>query len=567
MPRGSSAGHFFVRKVKIVANNLLELSVANFGPIVAGRVDLRLLTVFAGPSNTGKSWLAILIYALHRFFSEGIQSSSYISSEDEASRQAIDALSEWAADTLGSQAEPTAVRNGEMLFALPATVTEAIRAHLEKQTNALAREISRSFGADIKSLMRKERNGKETTVTARVRASDSESVRFEHRLSIKPPGFCSDFVDSPSLVTSAKEGPTPDLFRHLARSHQDGTDRSRHRYWYGHTLDLLLEHTLPDIVGSLHRPAWYLPADRTGIMHAHSVVVSALIESAPMAGIHSAKQMPTLSGVLADFLEQLIRLGSRSYRHPLRKTRAGPAEQIESAILQGSVITETGEHTNYPRFTYRPSGWRKSLPLMNVSSMVSELAPVVLFLRHLVARGDLLIIEEPESHLHPAMQVEFIRQIARLVRSGIRVLVTTHSEWVLEELSNIVLASSAPKSVKASSRDNSVALEKSEVGVWAFKPERRPKGTVIEEVALDTSGDLYSAIFDDVSVETYNRWVTLGDMVSSCQCNAPEVEGQVARHPLASRKHGSIKMAIRSNHNSASPTPPRGQPAMTRCTS
>ncbi len=43
----------------------LELEVSDFGPIVEGRVGLRPLTVFVGPSNTGKSWLAILIYALH----------------------------------------------------------------------------------------------------------------------------------------------------------------------------------------------------------------------------------------------------------------------------------------------------------------------------------------------------------------------------------------------------------------------------------------------------------------------------------------------------------------------
>ena len=56
--------------------------------------------------------------------------------------------------------------------------------------------------------------------------------------------------------------------------------------------------------------------------------------------------------------------------------------------------------TGYPNFTYRPKDWKKDLPLMQASSMVSELAPVVLYLRHVVRRGDLLIIEEPESHLH-----------------------------------------------------------------------------------------------------------------------------------------------------------------------
>ena len=63
-------------------------------------------------------------------------------------------------------------------------------------------------------------------------------------------------------------------------------------------------------------------------------------------------------------------------------------------------------------FSYQPQGWGEDLPLMNTSSMVSELAPVVLYLRHIVQPGDVLIIEEPESHLHPAMQVEFIRQLA-----------------------------------------------------------------------------------------------------------------------------------------------------------
>ena len=46
----------------------LKIDVENFGPIKKAVVDLRPLTVFVGPSNTGKSYLAILLYALHRYF-------------------------------------------------------------------------------------------------------------------------------------------------------------------------------------------------------------------------------------------------------------------------------------------------------------------------------------------------------------------------------------------------------------------------------------------------------------------------------------------------------------------
>ena len=50
----------------ISAAKPLELNVTNFGPIAEGRIELRPMTVFVGPSNTGKSYVAALIYALQR---------------------------------------------------------------------------------------------------------------------------------------------------------------------------------------------------------------------------------------------------------------------------------------------------------------------------------------------------------------------------------------------------------------------------------------------------------------------------------------------------------------------
>ena len=46
----------------------VQLSVQNFGPIASADIDLRPLTVFVGESNTGKTYLAALIYALHQNF-------------------------------------------------------------------------------------------------------------------------------------------------------------------------------------------------------------------------------------------------------------------------------------------------------------------------------------------------------------------------------------------------------------------------------------------------------------------------------------------------------------------
>ena len=51
----------------------MKISVNNYGPIAeAKNIELCPLTVFVGPSNTGKSYLAILVYALlNSFHGEG----------------------------------------------------------------------------------------------------------------------------------------------------------------------------------------------------------------------------------------------------------------------------------------------------------------------------------------------------------------------------------------------------------------------------------------------------------------------------------------------------------------
>ena len=181
--------------------------------------------------------------------------------------------------------------------------------------------------------------------------------------------------------------------------------------------------------------------------------------------------------------------------------------RLEQDVLKGAVATRSME-SGYPTFDYQPDGWSEPLPLMRTSSMVSELAPIVLYLRHLVRPGDVLIIEEPESHLHPGMQVTFTRQLAALVRAGIRVIVTTHSEWLLQELANLVRASQLPEAERAGIAGGDVALDPSQVGAWLFRPDATEEGSTVSEVGLDESG-LYPSDFEDVAVAMHNEWAEI----------------------------------------------------------
>lgn len=248
-------------------------------------------------------------------------------------------------------------------------------------------------------------------------------------------------------------------------------------------------------------------------MHAHQTVVSALVERATSGGIRQEVQTPMLSGVLADFLKRLITLNRLNDVPYEKRVHAGSiAAEIEKTMLRGSVRSDasTKMGASYPVFSYLPSGWKEdqNLPLMNVSSMVSELAPVVLYLRHVVRPGDVLIIEEPEAHLHPAMQVEFTRQLAAAVRAGVRVIATTHSEWILEELANLVRTSGLSE---ADRKDISggVALESDKVGAWLFQHKKQPKGSVVQEIPLDVESGTFAAGYDDVAAALHNRWADI----------------------------------------------------------
>ncbi len=233
-----------------------------------------------------------------------------------------------------------------------------------------------------------------------------------------------------------------------------------------HYLFEVLDVMFRSLIRPLTRTAYYLPADRTGVMHSHQVVVSTLIQSATAAGLRPSTNVPLLSGVLADFLDDLIGI-SQSRPQPSEML----ARALEKNLVAGAVRLQRSE-TGYPSFAYRPAGWDTDLPLMRTSSMVSEIAPVVLYLRYLVRPQDVLIIEEPESHLHPAMQAVFARELARLVRSGVRVMLTTHSEWILEALANLVRLAELPKSERKGITGSDVALSSDEVGGVDVHAER-----------------------------------------------------------------------------------------------
>ena len=479
------------------------LSVKDFGPIAQASVELRPFTVFVGASNTGKSYLAILLYALHQFFGGFADpiGTGYLPGRlrrlSHTPKQMSDDQFETMISWLRTMLEEAQGKR-ELEAQLPDNLAALVRPVLQdvgEMTPLLDAEARRCFGvAELGDLIRQPAGG-HAKIAMRRHFGDGNAG-----------GYDFDIMPSQSKFAPVVPEGMPLRVRR---------ESFRQLHWWlrrpstGRLSADLAGLVVPYVVGDVARPIHYLPADRAGVMHAHRVVVSSLIGRAARAGLAVESPLPTLSGVLADFLERLIELGDERIRTTANQRRL--AEHLEANILGGTVETRRSA-VGYPSFYYRPSTWERELPLMNTSSMVSELAPVVLYLRHVVRTGDVLIIEEPESHLHPAMQVAFTRYLATVVKAGVRVVVTTHSEWVLEALANLVRLSEVVKSRRSKVAGGGPALTPDEVGAWLFEQKKRPKGSVVREIPLDTVRGTFPAGFGEITEQLYNDWAEINNL-------------------------------------------------------
>ena len=491
-----------------------RLSVKNFGPIAQADVDLRQLTVFVGPSNTGKSYLATLIYAIHLVLEHGSRfrsrrlfgrriSSRGIKVDAEARR----ALTGWLKDVESVKA----VSEVQAPYELP-PLKRIINRELKATTEwgeFFGEEMKRCFGvSDLDQLVRKAGTGAAVNLT-----SGEDSVRFDLKISNGNVDFSLDVPGSFSFIRPGQREKLTARLRGAGKPFGDGDGD----YYLHDLLTELVESSVFSLVEPIVKEescAFYLPADRTGVMHGHQALVGALIQSATMAGLRPPPDVQMLSGVLGDFLQRLINMGEASSSSRGKRRKSDLADLMEQEILGGEIKLFRSP-AGYPTFRYKPRGWKDNdLPLTRASSMVSELAPVVLYLRYLVRPGDVLIIEEPEAHLHPELQAAFARLIVRLARSGVRVIMTTHSEWLLEQLTNLVLLSRLPENQRRGDYATYEDLPEDQFGAWLFEPKHRPKGSVVEELKIDPADGLL-VDYEDLLYRLHNEWVRIGNRIEA----------------------------------------------------
>ena len=82
---------------------------------------------------------------------------------------------------------------------------------------------------------------------------------------------------------------------------------------------------------------------------------------------------------------------------------------------------------------------RIKLTMAESSSAVRSLLDIGFYLRHVAAPGDLLMVDEPELNLHPENQRRVARLFSRLINIGIKVFLTTHSDYLIKEINTLIM--------------------------------------------------------------------------------------------------------------------------------
>lgn len=146
--------------------------------------------------------------------------------------------------------------------------------------------------------------------------------------------------------------------------------------------------------------------------------------------------------------------------------------------------------------------------------MVTELAPLVLYLRYVVRSGDLLIIEEPESHLHPSDQAFLAVELARLLSYDVHVIVTTHSDWILEKFANLVRQSGLSIGGNLDSGSAQQAVPREEFGAWLFRKSEDTQTSEVVEVPFEEDAGGFDVGYEETADALYNEWARTGDRLA-----------------------------------------------------
>lgn len=366
-----------------------SLQVEGFGPIAKAHIKLAPLVIICGKNNTGKSYLSSLIWGV-------ANSLRTVVSDVPEEHPALSACIDWV------QRAPK-----------DSSIVEIKEVDL-----SFFKELARSIIVDNRNRIAADAISLESATVAKL---DIDFCDIE-----EPRRFRFSTIDIEGRNGAFRPSPR---FGDIERYYRiKGVNVFTARGWenpktYRYIVLMILRRLLLQDSTSFS----YIPAARTGLMHAYSHVVRNLLGGLRLGT--TPQEEGALSAPTISFLQDI----STDFRSRIAMNDE-IANILEHQVIRGQVSSVRAPGSG---FIYSPNGADVELPLHATSSLVTEMAPLILMLRSGRIRKS-VIFEEPEAHLHLEAQRALVRVIARMINKGIQVIITTHSDTFLQEINNLM---------------------------------------------------------------------------------------------------------------------------------
>ena len=252
---------------------------------------------------------------------------------------------------------------------------------------------------------------------------------------------------------------------------------------------------------NIDAPPMYFPASRTGFLLARKEIARSSITDKYSLKVDDRAFQEKMT---APYIQYLDFLNSVSKSVEIRDEKnLGLIKFIIDEITNGQVLVKDEGRV----IRYKPKGTKRELPMGVTSSVVTEIAPLHLLLTTNTPLR-LLIIEEPEAHLHPALQKKIAQLLIRAVHSDIPIWINTHSDTILHHFNNMIkLKNRLPAEQKKLMKKFNYAvqdlLSSSEINVYQF--QRDEKNTCITKLesgkygfVVPTFNDSIEELFDEI---------------------------------------------------------------------
>ncbi|HIP13071.1 MAG TPA: hypothetical protein EYG73_10190 [Arcobacter sp.] len=434
---------------------MLNINIKNLGNIKEADIELNKLTIFCGENNSGKTYLNYVLYELldKRFTLNSSIFSDIIKSTKENGATTLN-IEEFINDNFDK-------------------LKLSFEKHFEK---SLDRFFSTEQGTFKDFKLKINQNIENTQLFCK-------DIKFHEELSIGKNNNTTCEVtkeNDNTIVIVIKDINLPDDMY----------------------IDFISNVFFKYIFSDMFHDTFLLPAERTGLNLFYQELNlnrNALINHLQKSKINPMDVIKDLivskyPQPIADYIEFLNdTVNLKKNKSELRELNT----VLHNKIIKGKYQVNNDGISFLPYKTYfKGNHHQAKIDLHMASSTVKTFFSLEFYLEHMATKGAYLIIDEPELNLHPDNQRKTARLIVQIVNAGVNVILSTHSDYIIRELNNLIMLnddfSSKEKLVKKYNYTKSELLSKSDVSSYLLK------GGLVEPMNITSNDGIIAKTFDDV---------------------------------------------------------------------